>query len=211
MDSVTICNMALMAAGIPAITSFEENNNSAKLCKTFFPVLRDRVLRDHTWSFAITYMELQQAAEESPDPHYPVVCYLPGDHIRTLKLLDNSPYSSVGAKILVSSFPATLVYIRRVEDSELFDPAFAEALQNLISAKVALSASRDVNMANFFEQEYVRSLAIARSIDSQENQHAVQNASRLSSFAAARRGADISRPGGSVVFLSQGNAGKQGD
>lgn len=210
MDSVTICNMALMAAGIPAITSFEDNNNNAKLCKNFYPVLRDRVLRDHLWSFALTYAKLQKADQEVPDPEYSAVCYLPGDVVRVVGLLDESPYKRLGNRILVSSFPATLVYVRRVEDPNLFDASFIEALQNLISAEVCLSSSRDIQMAQYFKNEYQGKLAIARSIDSQENVYDHQPGECLSSFMAARMGGRIRRGSGKVVFV-KGNAGKQGE
>ena len=208
MDTVTICNMALMAAGIPAITSLEDNNNNAKLCKTFYPILRDRVLRDHLWSFATAFAALQQTAEDSPDPEYPVICLLPGDIIRVIKLADDSPYCRYGKRILVKKYPATLVYIKKVEDPNLFDAAFVEALQNLISAEVVLSASRDIQMAQYFKNEYERKLAVARSIDSAENLHAHQTAAAHSSFIAARYGAAGQKKVGTIQFV-KGNAGKQ--
>lgn len=208
MDSVTICNMALMAAGIPPIVSFEETNNNAKLCKSFYPVLRDRVLRDHTWSFATTYYPLQQSADASPDPELPVQCVLPGDIIRIVGLLDNSPYRRIGNRILVSAPNLTLVYIARVEDPNLFDASFVEALQNLISAEVVLSASRDVQQAQFFRNEYERKLSIARSIDSQENTHAYQPPAAHSTFIAARNHGAAPSARSKVVFV-KGNAGKQ--
>ena len=208
MDSVTICNMALMAAGIPPVTSFEETNDNAKLCKTFYPVLRDRVLRDHNWSFATAYFDIQRSAEKSPDPEYPIVCILPGDLIRVLNLLDNSPYRRIGNKLLVTQFPVTLVYIKKVEDPNLFDPAFVEALQNLISSEVVLSASRDIQQAQYFRNEYERKLTIARSIDSQENSHSNQIQQTGSSFIAARHGAASRIAKGRVVFV-EGTAGKQ--
>ena len=208
MDSVTICNMALMAAGIPPITSFEETNDNAKLCKTFYPVLRDRVLRDHNWSFATAYFDVQQSAEESPDPEYPVVCILPGDLIRVLNLLDNSPYRRIGNRLLVTHFPVTLVYIKKVEDPNLFDPAFTEALQNLISSEIVLSASRDIQQSQYFRNEYERKLAIARSIDSQENSHINQIHRTGSTFIAARSGYVPLHRSGKVNFV-KGTAGKQ--
>lgn len=208
MDSVTICNMALMAAGIPPITSFEETNDNAKLCKTFYPVLRDRVLRDHNWSFATSYFDIQRSAEKSPDPEYPIVCLLPGDLIRVLNLLDNSPFRRIGNKLLVTQFPVTLVYIKKVEDPNLFDPAFTEALQNLISSEIVLSASRDIQQAQYFRNEYERKLAIARSIDSQENSHTNQIQQTGSTFIAARNGAASRIAKGRVVFV-EGTAGKQ--
>lgn len=208
MDSITICNMALMAAGIPPITSFDELNDNARLCKTFYPVLRGRVLRDHLWSFATTYCQLQQLNEESPDPEFPIVCSLPGDLIRIAGLQDDAVYKHMGSKILVQSLPATLLYIRTVDNADAFDPAFAEALQNLLSAEIVLSASRDIQQAQYFRNEYDRKLAIARSIDSQENSHALQSSGVNSTFIAARQGYRPGRRRSGVTFV-QGNAGKQ--
>lgn len=207
MDSVTICNMALMAAGIPSITSFDEENNNAKLCRSFYPVLRDRVLRDHTWSFATAYYKLPQLSEESSDPEYGIVCGLPVDVIRVVRLTDDSPYKRIGNKILVTHHPVTLEYIRRVEDPNLYDAAFVEALQNLLSSEIVLSSSRDIQQAQYFRNEYERKLAVARSIDSSENSDAHQPAGKESSFLAARRGYGMSSK--RVVFVA-GNAGKQG-
>lgn len=208
MDSVTICNMALMAAGIPPITSFEEINDNAKLCKSFYPVLRDRVLRDHSWSFATSYLELQQMAEKSPDPEYPFVAALPGDLIRVVSTLGDIPFRRIGNKILVKELPATCIVIRKVEDPNLFDPAFVEALQNLLSAEFVLSASRDIQQAQYFRQEYERKLAIARSIDSQENFAAYKFRNNPSSFIASRFGDVPLHRSGKVNFV-KGNAGEQ--
>ena len=188
MDTVTICNLALTAAGIPAITSLEEENNNAKLCKRFFPICRDRVLRDHFWSFATKFTELPRAAKDSPDSEYPVRCYLPGDLCRIVKLNDNSAYRRAGREIFVKNYPVTLVYISKVTDPDLYDSCFVEALQNLLSAELCLAASRDIRMAQYFRTEYEKKLAIARSIDSQENSHVYQKKNSGSSFIAARRG-----------------------
>ena len=206
MDSVTICNLALMKVGIPPITSFDDENNNAKLCKTFFPVLRDRVLRDHDWSFAVAYHDLQALAETSPEPDLPTVCALPGDVIRVLSLDGGRPYRRVGARILVSELPATLVYIRRVEDPELFDETFVEALQYLLAAEIGLSGTRDPQLVNMLRQEYERNLAVARSIDSQENRFAHQPYPKRSRWIAGRGAcATECRP----VKWTEGNAGKQ--
>ena len=208
MDSVTICNMALMAAGIPPITSFDETNDNAKLCKSFYPVLRDRVLRDHSWSFATSYLVLQQMAEKSPDPEYPFVAALPGDIIRVVSTLGDIPFRRIGNKLLIKELPATLIVIRKVEDPNLFDPAFIEALQNLLSAEIVLSASRDIQQAQYFRQEYERKLAIARSIDSQENSTAYQLRDEPGSFIASRSGYAALHRSGKVNFV-KGNAGMQ--
>lgn len=208
MDSVSICNLALMQVGIPPITSFNDANNNAKLCKDFFPVLRDRVLRDHPWSFATAFHDLQKLDEPSFDPDYEVVCALPGDLIRVIELVGNRPYRRIENKILVKELPATLLYTRRIEDPELFDETFIEALQYLLAAEIGLSNTRDTQMIAMFRQEYERRLALARSIDSQENRHALQNGPRRSSWIRGRgQGAENYRP----VKWTVGTEGKQVD
>lgn len=206
MNAVTICNMALMKVGIPPITSFDDENNNAKLCKTFFPVLRDRVLRDHAWSFAAAFHELQELDEPSPDPDLPKVCALPGDVIRVISLDGGRPYRRMGVRILVPELPATLLYTRRVEDTELFDDTFVEALQLLLASEVGLSGTRDPQLVNLLRQEYERRLAVARAIDSQENRHASQLRPRRSHWIDARGACPEERR---PVKWTEGNAGKQ--
>ena len=206
MDTVSICNLALMMVGITPITSFHDENNNAKLCRTFFPVLRDRVLRDHTWSFARAGYDLQSLDEKSIDPDFPCVCAMPGDVIRVIEITGNMPYLRVGSRILVKELPATLYYIRRVEDPALFDETFVEALQYLLAAEIGMSNTRDAQLINMYRQEYEKRLALARSIDSQENRHAMQNRNKRSSWIRSRAdGSDRYRP----VTWTQGTEGKQ--
>ena len=196
-----------MMVGIPAITSFQDENNNAKLCKTFFPVLRDRVLRDHTWSFATAGYDLQCLAEKSIDPEYRYVCALPGDVIRIIEIVGNRPYRRVENKVLVQELPATLIYTRRVEDPGLFDETFVEALQYLLAAEIGLSNTRDAQLVNMYRQEYEKRLALARSIDSQENRYAMQNRPRRSSWIESRRSSGgYDRP---VTWWTRGTEGQQ--
>lgn len=186
MDSVTICNLALMLVGIPPITSFEDENNNAKLCKAYFPVLRDRVLRDHSWSFALAGCDLQVLAEESVDPSYDYVCGLPGDLIRVIEIVGNRPYRRIGDRILVREVPARLLYTRREEDCNMYDETFVEALQYLLAAEIGMSNTRSGTKIAYYRQEYERRLSLARSIDSQENRHALQGIGQRSKWLAAR-------------------------
>lgn len=207
MDSVAICNLALMMIGIPPITSFREENNNAKLCKTFFPVLRDRVLRDHVWSFATAGYILQLLDEKSCDENFPCVCALPGDLIRVIEISGNRPYRRIGNKILVKELPANLIYIRRVEDSSQFDESFIEALQYLLAAEIGMSNTRDAQLINMYRLEYEKRLALARAIDSQENRHSMQNRPKRSRWLESRISEMDIREG--QINWVKGTAGKQ--
>ncbi|MBQ9088663.1 MAG: hypothetical protein IJY46_07775 [Lentisphaeria bacterium] len=209
MDSVSICNLALNMLGIPHITSFDDTNNNAQMCKRFYPVVRDRVLRDHLWSFATTSTELQKLSGSACDPDFQYVCSLPGNLIRIVSLFPDVPFRKVGRTLLVDTFPVTLLYIQKVDDPTLFDETFTEALQYALAAEIASASTQDIQKVNFYRSEYTRVLALARSIDSQENCHAYQSPERRSSFLSAR-GRPISprRNSGKINFV-EGNAGKQ--
>lgn len=199
MTSVEICNLALTAMGIPPIVSLDDANNNARSCKQLFPVLRDRVLRDHTWSFATAAYDLQKINASSWDPRYPFVCGLPADFIRIVTLVSEGPYRKIGEnRIFVETFPDVLVYIRRVNDSEQFDATFAEALQYMLAAELCLVNTRDPQSAALFRQEYERRLAVARSIDSSENIDAYQRKPSSTFLAARRGGCGAYRPFGDI-------------
>ena len=207
MDSVTICNLSLMAAGMAPITELGENSNSGRLCKIFYPVVRDRVLRDHIWSFAQFYCVLSQNNEESPDRDFPVICNLPGDLVRIVKVNEGDTYKRVSDRIMLKTLPATLLYIRKVEDPNLFDAAFTDALQQLLAAEISLASSRDIQQAQYFRNQYQEKLAIARSIDSQENVYFSEKKKKYSSFIEAR-GHHSSRSNGRITFV-EGDSGRQ--
>ena len=205
--------MALNMLGMPAITQFDETNNSARLCKQFFPILRDRVLRDHHWSFAAASVKLQALADAQPfDPQYRYVCTLPGDLIRITALYPEMPYRKAAGRIFVPELPATLIYTRRVDDSTVFDETFCQALQYQLAAEIGMSNTRDPQLINYYRSEYERILAIARSIDSSENRYAYQPGTKQSNWIAARYESvndPVARQCGTPLNWVQGNAGKQ--
>lgn len=211
MDSIDICNLALNMLGIASIVSFDETNNNAKLCKAFFPVCRDRVLRDHSWSFAAKRYELSKLPNDTTlDPNLPFVCGVPADCIAVRDILYGIRYKTWGRRIMVEALPATMIYTARIEDTSLFDATFCEALQYSLAGEIAMGNSRHANLLQMFRQEYERRLSIARSIDSSENHLAYQNTHRKSSWISARgAGVDeISRQSGPVQWV-QGTEGVQ--
>ena len=186
MTDVDICNQALVSMGMQPITSLEINDNSAIRCRIAFPICRDRMLREHNWSFAIRSVKLQQLATYSPQCDYPVVAALPAGCIKVIRLQSRNPYLLRGGNILLHSLPETLDYVAAVENAELFDPAFADALASLIASVLALYSTRDAGILQYHQNEYRRKIAIARSVDSIENIHDAQSGKFRSKFIEAR-------------------------
>lgn len=213
MHTIDICNMALNMLGMNSITSLNEDNNSARICKNLFPACRDRVLRDHPWSFAAKKFSLARNDIESLDPDLPFVCALPGDCIAVRYLLYDMPYRSWGRNIMVQALPATLIYTARIEDSTLFDVSFTEALQYMLCAEMAMANTLNGQLVQMYRQEYIQRLAVARSIDSSENRFAYKREKRSSSWIAARSAGSslnaVENSAGTPVNWVQGSEGKQ--
>lgn len=210
MNSIQICNLSLMMIGMPIIVSFDDENTNARMCKNFYPMIRDRVLRDHPWSFAITYSDLNTTTEQSPEPDFPFVCSEPYDLIRILEVDDGEAYRCVGNRILTKRRGARLKYVRRVEDPEMFDSLFVETLQYALAAEIVMTNTRDAQLVNFYRSEYERRLVIARSIDSAENRHDLTPRPKRSHWIEARfaDGAPCRR--GNTVWTT-GTEGVQGE
>ena len=81
-------------------------------------------------------------------------------------------------------------------------------MQYLIASEIGMANTRDAQLINLYRQKYERSLATARSIDSQENRFAYQNDCKQSSFIEAR-GSHSGSGRVSGVKWVEGTAGKQ--
>ena len=187
MNSVDICNQALVSLGMNPIVTLDSSDNSAVRCKNLFPVCRDRMLRDHVWSFAVKSATCQKAAETSARTDYPIVSVLPVDCIRVVRLTSGNPYLLRGRKLLLTSAPDTLEYVSRVTNAEYFDPAFADALASLIACELALYGTRDGSVLQYHREQYMRKISAAKAIDSIENIHDHQRGGRVSAFLDSRR------------------------
>ena len=208
MDSIQICNLSLMMIGMPSINSFDDENQNARMCKKFFPVVRDRVLRDHSWSFATAYIDLNTTTETSPEPDFPFVCAEPIDLIRILEIDGDDEYLHVGNRIFTKRSGPKCKYVRRVEDSGQFDDLFAEALQYALAAEIVMTNTLDLQKLNFYRAEYERRLAIARSIDSAENRHSLKQPPQRSHWIEARFGGGLPCRRGNTV-ITEGTEGAQ--
>lgn len=186
MTTVEICNMALVRLGIPPVVSLDESGETAGKLRAFFPALRDRLLSEHSWSFATKSDTPPLLSEESPDPQFEFVLGMPPDCIRIIETEGNRPFRRIGFRILTDLYPVKVLYTARVTDPGLFDPRFTEALIDLLTAELAMAGTRDANLAGLYRNEYERALLQARSEDSRENRGAYRPRPRRSSWIEAR-------------------------
>lgn len=140
---VQICNMALAKVGSESfITSLNDDTKAARHLSIFYEPIRDSLIRSHLWRFARKQYQLASLVTE-PLFNGGYYFQMPTDCIRVVVPDDEYFYSygrwSVeGDKILADTNVLNIVGLQRVEDPNLFDPIFSEALATRIAHELCI-------------------------------------------------------------------------
>ena len=109
----------------------------------------------------------------TPSPLYDWDCAygLPSDFSRLLTFnsfpasAPNDTFQIVGAQLYTDISEAVISYIRIVEDPNLFDPLFVDALVMRLAAKLARPLAGSLEIERAMNSQFEKSLAEARRID----------------------------------------------
>ena len=175
-----ICNMALLGVGAkPKIASLIEDSDNARLAIQFYAPVRDAVLRSHIWNCAIERPgDSLTPLATGPDTDYDYYYQLPVNPY-CLRLLqvgtkDEQPtdWKVEGRKFLYNSDTAKVVYIKRITDTNEFDPLLVDVIVNRLQIKFAPSLTNKRDFVRDLIDEYELITApLARTIDAQEDAH----------------------------------------
>jgi hypothetical protein len=167
---VAVCNRALDKLGHGPITSLEDGTKAANLCLRNWPLVRDQVLRDHPWNFAVKRAILAPS-DVIPAWGFGAQFPLPADCLRLLEVRDLSTaeYQLEGRNILANASALYIRYIHRVADPVQYDFAFLDA----VAARLAFEMCEAITQSNTKKeqmfQEYDDALTRAKRVDGQEN------------------------------------------
>lgn len=174
-SEVDICNRALQKLGADRITSLTQNSVNARACNLAYEHVRDAELRKHPWNFAITRTTLAEDAT-APSFGYAAQFTLPVD---CLRLLPPDPLSSnfnyldwkiEGRKILTDEETSLEIrYIKREEDTGMFDALFTEALSCAIAVELCEELTQSNTKAQIVRDDYIKAIREARKMNAFEN------------------------------------------
>lgn len=171
-----ICNMALLKVGAkPKIANIGEDSDNARLCNTFYAAVRDAVLRSHPWNCAIHRITVT-ALSAAPDSDYDHQYQMPANPwcLRILQVgtLEDQPtiWRVEGRRFLTNEDSPPIVYIKRITDTNEFDPLLIDALTLKLALKIAMPLTQSEKVVTGLVRELEEiSLPEARSIDGQES------------------------------------------
>lgn len=173
MTITDLANSALAQIGQTAITTIDDENvKAAVVCKQFWRLAADEVLRQHRWNSASKRATL--AAVVAPaEWGYKFAYQLPADFIRMMELngeqVDASEefFEIEGSVIKTDASKADIRYIRQLPvssmDASLFE-VVACKLASKIAIPLAANPSLQIQALNLME----RALGAARKVDAIE-------------------------------------------
>ncbi len=187
---VEICNQALSWLGANLIISLDDNSVEAKLCKANYEPIRDTVLEDREWTFAVKRLEPVQLLD-IPLYGYSKAFQIPPEVIRVLQVslggepgVEHSSFRSTsrggtgmgretrvdwsreGDQILANN--ASRLFMRclvRITDTNKFTPAFTQCLAARLATDLAVPITNSLKVQQAMAGLYDSKLANAFATD----------------------------------------------
>jgi hypothetical protein len=176
-SEVEICNAALSKIGISGnnrITSLSQNTKNAKACDERYATLRDLLLEQHPWNFALKRVQLA-ASTEAPSYEFTYAYSLPPDWIRTIAVYDNDAGAGEAAfrhegKALVSDAAQLwLKYVMRLTDPNTMPPTFRKALATYLAWELAIPLANSNRIQEAQGIAFRRTLNLAKFVDARND------------------------------------------
>lgn len=169
LSEIDIINRALAKLGDQRIASRGENNNRARLMNDLYDGVRDELLRECPWNFAIKRDTLS-ADPVAPKYEWGTAFAIPAELLYMVSTEGNAPYRLEGNQILSNQENSlNITYVRRVTDPTKFDTGFAEVLATKLAYEGASNITADSALEGKLFRDYNLALVRARKMDGQED------------------------------------------
>lgn len=162
-----------MRLGAEPITALTDNNKRAKLCNAHYNDMKEKMLYEHPWKFAIVRASLT-AESEAPEFGFDTKFELPFGYLRAIfevngEYTDETPHTwqREGEFIMANDAEIKIRYISNV-DEKLFSPSFADTLALHIAHELSYSLVQSASYREQLKKDRDDSLRTARSYNAQE-------------------------------------------
>jgi len=170
-SAIDICSRALILVGAEPITSFNDDTSEALIAGNMYEDIARTNLTSTRWRFA-TNQAILNRLSDAPTGRFDAAYQLP-EHIflHAITVRDYQiEYNVYGSKVFCDADASDELiadYTYRAE--EVYWPSyFSVCVEYAMATVFATALIRDQSLALLMDQQYVRLLAKARSIDSQQ-------------------------------------------
>lgn len=176
-DYVSVANKALSLLGEnDQLRDPDDDSASARAIRAVWDTVRQEVLRDHPWNFAIRRKQLTASASWQ-GIGYAYAFPLPAGAEQCLRLLEilepkirADDYSLEGGQILCDDLgPIAIRYVADVPDVTKWDALFVDAFASKLAFQICDRITGDLSRQSSMEAIYQRTLKKAKGVDAKEN------------------------------------------
>lgn len=174
-----ICNMAIELIGKRTVASLTQSTREAQVANRFYDQARKAVLRDHLWSFATKSKALAAVSVDS-DIGFDFTYQYPTDALYAHKIYNGTGEGEIEYQIqanesltqkylLTNKDDAILIYVADVDEENMFDNLFTEALSYKLASMMIIPLKGESQLAQQITQMYGMTLDKAKATDSNES------------------------------------------
>lgn len=178
---VSICNKGLGWVGGNRILTLDDGTTEANLCKDNFDSIRDALLEDFDWSFAID-REKWPAASEAPAFGFGKKFPIPHYALRVIAVTvggKDVDWRVEGNYVLVDEAEIEALFIRQITDPNALSPLFREALAARLAADFAIPLAKSRSLQEDLWNLFDAKLSEALNVDSMQGSQRKIKSTRL--------------------------------
>lgn len=175
ISEVSICNQALSWVGAGQINSLDDPGNKAEWCKNNYDFIRDAVLEERMWSFAIARASSTTADKDGWDNWY--LHRLPEEWLAVYRVFEDqeghipAEWTREGVYVLSDKSTVYLYGIQRIIDTNKFTNLFVQCLAARMAAEAAIPFTENRQLQADLWQLYQQKLAEAAVRDGQQGRN----------------------------------------
>lgn len=187
-SEVEICNIALSLLAVEPITSLDDKTTEARLCKANYANVRDAVLEDADWTFAMVRGTPAKLSDPVPWG-YTAAFQRPSGCLRVTVVKqsdsgdpdrsDRINWQLEKTHIVANADKIYIKYVERVTDVTLFSPMFVQALAQRLAAELAIPLTESNALHTKYWELYVMKRDEAASVDGMQGVQPSAEANRL--------------------------------
>jgi hypothetical protein len=168
-SKVQIANLALVHVGGSAITSLTDDTNEARAVNQVYDLVRDAVLSDHPWNFAIKRI-IPSVDAGTPVYDFSYRFDLPTDYLRLVGIEDDPDYKISGQFIECDSNPIKIKYVGENDTPTEYDAMFVMAFALRLASTIAERLTQSSTLSKELMDAYQFAIRDAKTVDAQSDQ-----------------------------------------
>lgn len=171
-SKIALANVALAKLGAKRISAFDEDSDEARVVNDVYATIRDEVLAEGPWRFALKRALLVTSADAitfSGDGMTSIYA-VPNDYIRIFFLSDPKATIKIeGLRVLSDTANLGVIYVYRNDNPATYYPMFKTAFATRLAAEIGFNLTESAKKAEALYSEYEK-IRLPRALQSDAQQ-----------------------------------------